>query len=103
MLKSRVAAKSAAQGFYRSKLPLLSKKEIKFIKITSDYFGLNFYTTLLVHRDQSTESYYSSPSVLNDRGARVFNSMESNIVNATMVSTKLHCLEIEQSVSNKLL
>lgn len=41
----RVAERSAEQGFPRSRLPSFTDEEVDYIKGTSDYFGLNHYTT----------------------------------------------------------
>lgn len=68
-LKRKVYAKSAEQGFKRSRLPKLSKSEIEFIKGSSDFFGLNAYTTTLVYRNASLEGMYAVPSYLDDLGA----------------------------------
>lgn len=48
IVKIRVAQNSKADGYPRSRLPKFSKKWIEYIRGTSDYFGLNHYTTLLV-------------------------------------------------------
>ncbi|XP_063629934.1 myrosinase 1-like, partial [Cydia splendana] len=47
LVKDRVAKKSKEQGFPRSRLPSLSKDEIELIKGSSDFLGLNHYTTYL--------------------------------------------------------
>ncbi|XP_063369384.1 lactase/phlorizin hydrolase-like [Cydia amplana] len=48
LVKDRVAKKSKEQGFARSRLPSLTKDEIKLIKGSSDFLGLNHYTTYLI-------------------------------------------------------
>ncbi|CAG9118590.1 unnamed protein product [Plutella xylostella] len=47
-LKQKIAEKSAAQGFPRSRLPELTDEEAKLIHGSSDYYGINHYTTLKV-------------------------------------------------------
>lgn len=44
----RIAAVSAAENFPRSRLPPLSQEEIDYIKGTSDFLGLNHYSTWIV-------------------------------------------------------
>ncbi|XP_068620856.1 myrosinase 1-like [Battus philenor] len=67
-IKKKVAKKSAQQNFFRSRLPELSPEEIKFIKGTSDYFGLNHYSTKLVFRNETVKSLYEMPSTDDDVG-----------------------------------
>lgn len=40
--------RSLEEGFVRSRLPILSAEEIDYIKGTSDFYGMNHYTTVLV-------------------------------------------------------
>ncbi|KAK5649856.1 hypothetical protein RI129_000885 [Pyrocoelia pectoralis] len=47
VMKERIANISRAQHFKRSRLPNFNKEEIKFIQGTSDFLGLNHYTTVL--------------------------------------------------------
>lgn len=47
-MKSRVEKRSKAENFTRSRLPPFSKDEVKFIKGTADFLGLNHYTTRLI-------------------------------------------------------
>ncbi|CAH2097133.1 unnamed protein product [Euphydryas editha] len=68
-LKRNVDTKSAKQGFARSRLPKLSESEVEFIKGTSDFFGLNTYTTKLAYRNASLEGMYAVPSYRDDMGA----------------------------------
>ncbi|CAH0723456.1 unnamed protein product, partial [Brenthis ino] len=84
LVTAKVAAKSAEQGFFRSRLPKLSQEEIEFIRGTSDYFGLNYYVTLLVYRDKFDEKPYESPSVLDDIDIRFYAAPGSSIMNSTL-------------------
>lgn len=61
-----MAAKSAAQGFLRSRLGEFTSAEVDYIKGTSDIFGLNHYSTALVYRNESINGYYTSPSFSDD-------------------------------------
>ncbi|XP_073946543.1 myrosinase 1-like [Choristoneura fumiferana] len=68
-VKRNVAFKSAEQGFVRSRLPELTGKEVGLIRGSSDFFGLNTYTTKLAYRDPSLEGMYAVPSYMDDMGA----------------------------------
>ncbi|XP_049938174.1 myrosinase 1-like [Schistocerca serialis cubense] len=48
VVRQRVAANSRQEGRTRSRLPSLSLAEILLIRGTSDFFGLNHYTTSLI-------------------------------------------------------
>ncbi|KAL4712790.1 hypothetical protein ACJJTC_011860 [Scirpophaga incertulas] len=63
----RIAAKSHEQGFPRSRLPELSSEEIEMIRGSSDFFGLNHYTSRIVRKNQ--ETIYHVPSYFDDTGA----------------------------------
>ncbi|XP_061723363.1 myrosinase 1-like isoform X1 [Cydia pomonella] len=67
-LKHNVAYKSAEQGFARSRLPELSTKEVAYIRGSSDFFGVNSYTTKMAYRDASLDGMYASPSYMDDMG-----------------------------------
>ncbi|XP_026725123.1 myrosinase 1-like [Trichoplusia ni] len=64
-LVERVAAKSAAQGYSRSRLPDFSEEEKAFILGTSDFFGVNHYSGSYVSQTLYT-SQHAIPSALDD-------------------------------------
>ncbi|XP_013133879.1 PREDICTED: myrosinase 1-like [Papilio polytes] len=66
IMKKRVAAKSSEQGFYRSRLPEFTQEEIDYIRGSSDYFGLNHYSTKYVYRNESVVGYHETPSFYDD-------------------------------------
>lgn len=47
-MKDRIAINSKAENFTKSRLPAFTKTEIDFIRGTSDFFGLNHYSSGLV-------------------------------------------------------
>lgn len=65
-MKKRIAARSAQQGFLRSRLPEFTENEIQFVRGTSDLFGLNHYFSEYVYRDNSVYGIYESPSYRDD-------------------------------------
>lgn len=75
-MKDKISAKSAAQGFTKSRLPEFTREEIEYIKGTSDFFGLNTYTTFLVYRNESVYGYYESPSYYDDVEVRMYQKAE---------------------------
>lgn len=74
ILKQRVAVRSAEQGFARSRLPGLTPEEIEYIKGSSDYFGLNHYSTIIVYRNESVS--HKSPSYYDDLDVSLYQSSE---------------------------
>jgi beta-glucosidase/6-phospho-beta-glucosidase/beta-galactosidase len=65
IMKKIIAKKSEKQGFRRSRLPQFTPEEIDMIKVSSDYFGVNHYTTYFVTNRNGTDD---TPSFLNDIG-----------------------------------
>lgn len=47
LMKQYIAERSKIEGFPRSRLPVFTSEEVNYIKGTTDYLGLNHYTTLL--------------------------------------------------------
>ncbi|XP_050670551.1 myrosinase 1-like isoform X2 [Leptidea sinapis] len=76
VMKEKIAAKSAAQGFLRSRLPEFTSEEIDLIKGSSDFFGLNHYTTNLVYRNDTVNGMYSSVSYYDDIEVGFYQSTE---------------------------
>lgn len=65
----RISAMSKQQGFKRSRLPQFTPQEIDRIRNTSDFFGINSYTSVLVTRnDRNNSANYSIPSFSHDMG-----------------------------------
>ncbi|XP_071511195.1 cytosolic beta-glucosidase-like [Diadema antillarum] len=70
VMKMKIAEKSSAQGFKTSRLPQFTEAEKAFIKGTSDFFGLNAYTTQYAVAskdggDSSEPSYFADSDVKN--------------------------------------
>ena len=66
VMREKVDAKSEAQGFPTSRLPEFTAEEEQMIKNSSDFLGINFYTSEIVYpSDESTEdvSYYNDDDV----------------------------------------
>ncbi|XP_045457583.1 myrosinase 1-like [Melitaea cinxia] len=66
VMKQKVALKSMIQGFPRSRLPEFTPEEVEFVKGTSDFFGLNHYSSSFVYRNESVYGYHREPSLNDD-------------------------------------
>ncbi|XP_044009965.1 myrosinase 1-like [Aphidius gifuensis] len=56
IMKQRIKENSYLEGLSTSRLPELSKSMIKLIKGTSDYFGLNYYTSRMTNNVKKSQS-----------------------------------------------
>ncbi|CAG9784196.1 unnamed protein product [Diatraea saccharalis] len=72
IFKEKIDKKSVDQGFLRSRLPEFSDEEIKYIQGTSDYFGLNHYTTSYIYRNSSVDGVFEVPSRDDDIGVLTY-------------------------------
>lgn len=66
----RIGELSRQQGFTKSRLPSFSPEEVKMIHKTSDFFGINSYTSVLVttNDDKSNRGKHAIPSFYHDMG-----------------------------------
>lgn len=65
----RISNLSKQQGYLRSRLPTFTKEEIDRIRGTSDFFGINSYTSVLVERnDRFNSANFPIPSFNHDMG-----------------------------------
>lgn len=65
----RIGALSRQQGFTKSRLPTFTQAEIERIKNTSDFFGINSYTSNLVTKnDRNNSGGFEIPSFQHDVG-----------------------------------
>lgn len=65
----RIGALSKQQGFSKSRLPHFTPLEIERIRNTSDFFGINSYTSVLVTRnDRNNSANHKIPSFQHDLG-----------------------------------
>ncbi|ESO98170.1 hypothetical protein LOTGIDRAFT_239074 [Lottia gigantea] len=67
-MKTRIAAVSAQQGLSKSRLPEFTPDEMRVISGSSDFFGLNSYSTNLVEKQDPLKAGKEKPSYMNDRG-----------------------------------
>ncbi|XP_072379886.1 myrosinase 1-like isoform X2 [Diabrotica undecimpunctata] len=67
VVKDRIAFRSAKANLTKSRLPAFTKKEIKEIKGTHDFLGLNHYYTMLA-REEASEAPFDETSSQNDVG-----------------------------------
>lgn len=97
-MKERIAAKSAAQGFSRSRLPELSPEEVELIRGTSDFFGLNHYTTNILYRNESVYSMHDTPSMYDDQEIATYKLAEWKLSAAEYLRVPIYFLEYIHNV-----
>lgn len=65
-MKTRVANRSAEEGFSKSRLPSLTSEEIHYVKGTADFLGVNHYTSYVAQYQE--EPAFGDPNFEYDRG-----------------------------------
>ncbi|PZC74787.1 hypothetical protein B5X24_HaOG207160 [Helicoverpa armigera] len=70
IMRKLVDANSKRQGFPRSRLPYFTPQEVKMLKGSYDFLGLNHYTTYLIK--QGSRKLKATPSFLDDMNVKVF-------------------------------
>ena len=53
-MRNKIDEKSAAQGYAESRLPQFTEEEEAMVLGSSDFLGLNIYTSFLVYPEQVT-------------------------------------------------
>ncbi|CAK1602814.1 unnamed protein product [Parnassius mnemosyne] len=76
VMKEKIAAKSAAQGFARSRLPEFTPEEVEYVRGSADFFGINHYSSYIVYRNESMATYHEVPSYYDDLNAVIYQSSE---------------------------
>lgn len=64
-LSQRIAQKSEQQGFSKSRLPEFTDEEKVWVRGTSDFFGVNHYTSNLIS-SKDYKTYPAIPSIKDD-------------------------------------
>lgn len=71
VMKRRIALRSKMEGFERSRLPILSAEDVKYIQGTFDFLGFNMYTASMVAHTGIEESV-DEPSYHKDAGVKIW-------------------------------
>ncbi|XP_077982368.1 cytosolic beta-glucosidase-like [Glandiceps talaboti] len=72
IMKTRIEDLSEQQGFNESRLPEFTSEEIDYIKGTSDFFGLNHYTSRMCEDNTDDDVPLLPPSWNKDHGVHTF-------------------------------
>jgi len=70
VMRSKIDEKSQAQGFPESRLPNFTEEESEMIAGSSDFLGINFYTSNIVYpkvSDIEDVSYFADPDVADEQ------------------------------------
>ncbi|CAG9559661.1 unnamed protein product [Danaus chrysippus] len=85
LVRKRIDDMSRNQGFARSRLPSFTPEEVAMVRGSSDFFGINHYTTYLMS-NSSMEPGWTVPSVDHDTGVKIEQSKEWPIPGAEWLS-----------------
>ncbi|VVD04216.1 unnamed protein product [Leptidea sinapis] len=70
LVRERIDNMSISQGFARSRLPVFTPQEVEMVRGSSDFFGLNHYSTFLMSLSRM-EDGWSVPSMDHDIGVKM--------------------------------
>ncbi|KAG5876640.1 hypothetical protein JTB14_012985 [Gonioctena quinquepunctata] len=76
IVKTRVDARSKAEGFKASRLPVLSAEDVAFLKGTNDFFALNAYSSLIAKAIPEKEIVPLTPDREGDVGVATYRREE---------------------------
>ncbi|XP_045519129.1 myrosinase 1-like isoform X1 [Pieris brassicae] len=69
LVRERINNLSISQGFSRSRLPVFTPQEVEMLRGSSDFFGLNHYTSILAS-SSLMEDGWAVPSLDHDTGVK---------------------------------
>jgi len=92
-MKVRIANRSKAEGYNKTRLPKFSEADVKYIQGTYDYLGINIYSTNMVKAIPEPAITIHKPSRYGDIGVfdYVLNSWKNSTLEWLKVRTKSLC------------
>ncbi|XP_075977475.1 myrosinase 1-like [Anticarsia gemmatalis] len=81
VMRKRIDANSKKQGFPRSRLPTFTREEVKMIRGSFDFMGVNHYTTYLV--EPGDGKVQPHPSYYNDGNVKLYQLVDWPKTNST--------------------
>lgn len=99
-MKEMIAAKSAEQGFARSRQPQFTPEEVQYVKGSSDFFGLNHYSSVIVYRNESVVGQYEVPSFFDDLGIISYKLPEWKIGESDFTMVRLFVINLFPKLCN---
>lgn len=94
IMKVRIANRSIAEGFGKSRLPEFTKQEVAYIKGTHDYVGINTYTTSMAEAIPDPATVAGKPTRYGDIGIHEYflDSWKETSLFWLRVGIELNCI-----------